>query len=79
METDIKKLWVALDERIKKVDDRVKRVDDKVDGVDIHAAQMASRIDELEKEREALRDDVSYLQSQSMINNHQCSGRQRFK
>ncbi|KAH3833253.1 hypothetical protein DPMN_106558 [Dreissena polymorpha] len=62
METDIQKLWVALDERTKKVDDRVKRVEDNVDGADIHEAQMASRIDELEKEREALRDDVSYLQ-----------------
>ncbi|XP_052256425.1 uncharacterized protein LOC127861783 [Dreissena polymorpha] len=69
METDIKKLWMALDERMKKVDDRVKRVEDKVDGADIHAAQMASRIDELEKEREAMRDDVSYFQSQSMRNN----------
>ncbi|KAH3696424.1 hypothetical protein DPMN_083889 [Dreissena polymorpha] len=30
---------------------------------------MASRIDELEKAREAMRDDISYLQSQSMRNN----------
>ena len=59
METDIKKLWVALDERMKKVDDRVKRVEDKVDGADILAAQMASRIDELKKVREAMREDVS--------------------
>jgi chromosome segregation ATPase len=69
MEKDMKNLWMALDERMKKVDERVQRVEDKVDGADIHSAQMISRIDELEKEREALRDDVSYLQSQSMRNN----------
>ncbi|KAH3722264.1 hypothetical protein DPMN_065220 [Dreissena polymorpha] len=69
METIIKKLWVALDERMKKVDDRVKWVEDKVDWADINAAQMASQIDELKKEREATRDDDSYLQSQSMRNN----------
>ncbi|XP_052249833.1 uncharacterized protein LOC127857477 [Dreissena polymorpha] len=50
-------------ERMKKVDDREKRVEDQAD---INAAQMATRIDRLEKEREARRDDVSYLQSQSM-------------
>ncbi|KAH3696434.1 hypothetical protein DPMN_083899 [Dreissena polymorpha] len=54
---------------MKKGADRVKRVEDKVDGADILAAQMASRIDELEKAREAMRDDISYLQSQSMRNN----------
>ncbi|KAH3696427.1 hypothetical protein DPMN_083892 [Dreissena polymorpha] len=54
---------------MKKGADRVKRVEDKVDGADILAAQMASRIDELKKVREAMRDDVSYLQSQSMKNN----------
>ncbi|KAH3713703.1 hypothetical protein DPMN_073500 [Dreissena polymorpha] len=48
---------------MKKVDDREKRVEDQAD---INAAQMATRIDRLEKEREARRDDVSYLQSQSM-------------
>ncbi len=54
---------------MKKVDERVIRLEDKVDGADIHTAELAERTRELEKERDALRDDVSYLQSQSMRNN----------
>lgn len=69
LEKDIKNLWVALDERVKKVDERVIRLEDKVDGADIHAADLTERLQVLEKERDTLRDDVSYLQSQSMRNN----------
>ncbi|XP_052791524.1 uncharacterized protein LOC128225794 isoform X1 [Mya arenaria] len=65
-EVDIKKLWVALDDRVKKVDARVKRLKDKVEGADMHAAVLTERMQNLEKERDTLRDDVSYLQSQSM-------------
>ncbi|KAH3690076.1 hypothetical protein DPMN_193038 [Dreissena polymorpha] len=54
---------------MKKVNDGVNRAEDKVDGADIHTAQMPYRIDELYTEREAMRDDVSYLQSQRMRNN----------
>ncbi|XP_052788391.1 uncharacterized protein LOC128223149 [Mya arenaria] len=69
LEKDINKLWGALDARVKKVDERVIRLEDKVDGADIHTAELAERTRVLEKERDALRDDVSYLQSQSMRNN----------
>jgi len=69
LEKDINKLWVAIDERVQKVDQRVTRLEDKVDGADIHAAQLSERMQELEKERDTLRDNVSYLQSQTMRNN----------
>jgi len=68
-EKDIKRLWVVHEDRSKKVEERVSRVEDKVDGADIHAAELAERVHELEKERDTLRDNVSYLQSQSMRNN----------
>ncbi|KAH3695189.1 hypothetical protein DPMN_082645 [Dreissena polymorpha] len=69
LEKDINKLWVAIDERVQKVDQRVTHLEDKVDGADIHAAQLSERMQELEKERDTLRDNVSYLQSQTMRNN----------
>ncbi|KAH3893093.1 hypothetical protein DPMN_017236 [Dreissena polymorpha] len=69
LEKDINVLWVALEDRVRKVDERVTRLEDKVDGADIHAAQMSERVQELEKQRDALRDNVTNLQSQSMRNN----------
>ena len=68
-EKDLNKLWVALEDRVRKVDERVTRIEDKVDGADIHAAQLSERVQELEKQRDTLRDNVTYLQSQSMRNN----------
>ncbi|KAH3723499.1 hypothetical protein DPMN_049287 [Dreissena polymorpha] len=69
IEQDMNKLWVAIEDTVKKVDKRVTRIEDKVDGADIHAAQLSERVQELEKERNTLRDNVSYLKSQSMRNN----------
>lgn len=65
----MKKRWVALEDKVKKVGERVERLENKVDGTDIHVAELSERVQELEKERESLRDDVSYHQSESMRNN----------
>ncbi|KAH3827699.1 hypothetical protein DPMN_129640 [Dreissena polymorpha] len=62
-------LWVVHEERAKKVEERLSRIEDNVDGADIHASELAERVQELVKERDTLREDVSYLQSQSMRNN----------
>ncbi|XP_052281151.1 uncharacterized protein LOC127878663 [Dreissena polymorpha] len=69
MEKDIKTLWLALDDRVKKVDERVSRLEHVTEGTDIAAAQVSSRIDGLERERDSLRDDLVYMKSQSMRNN----------
>ncbi|KAH3806176.1 hypothetical protein DPMN_134492 [Dreissena polymorpha] len=68
-ENDMKRLWVVHEDRAKKVEERVLRLEDKVDGVDIHAAELVERVQVLVKERDTLREDVSYLQSQSMRSN----------
>ncbi|KAH3692556.1 hypothetical protein DPMN_193105 [Dreissena polymorpha] len=49
-EKDIKRLWVVHEDRSKKVEARVSRVEDNVEGADIHAAELAERVQELEKE-----------------------------
>jgi len=66
---EVKRLWVALDDKVKRVDDRVSRIEDKVDGADIGAALLQEKVQGLEKERDTLRSDISYLKSQSMRNN----------
>ncbi|KAH3888550.1 hypothetical protein DPMN_012588 [Dreissena polymorpha] len=66
---DINELWVALEDRVRKVHERVTRLEDKVDGADLYSAQMSELGQELENESDTLRDNVTYLQSQSMRNN----------
>ena len=65
----VKRLWVALDDKAKRVYDRVSRIEDKVDGADIGTPLLQEKVQGLEKERDTLRSDISYLKSQSMRNN----------
>ncbi|XP_052258671.1 uncharacterized protein LOC127863292 [Dreissena polymorpha] len=67
-EKELKKIWVALEERVKRTDARVLALEEKVELVDVGATIVADRLVQLEKERNELRDDV-YLKSQSMRNN----------
>ncbi|KAH3849556.1 hypothetical protein DPMN_091959 [Dreissena polymorpha] len=68
LEKDIKSLWLSLEDRVKKVDERVSKLENFSEGADIAAAQVSSRL-ELERERDSLRDDLTYIKSQSMRNN----------
>lgn len=68
-EKEIKGIWLAIDDKMKKVDDRVTRLENAADGADIHSAQVASRVEVLEKEKERLQDDLAYVKSQTMRNN----------
>jgi hypothetical protein len=69
IEKDMNTLWLALEDKVKRVDERVSRLEHITEGADIAAAQVTSRIDELERERDSLRDDLVYMKSQSMRNN----------
>ncbi|KAH3777115.1 hypothetical protein DPMN_178552 [Dreissena polymorpha] len=66
---ELKKIWLALDDRVKRTDARVMSLEERVDYADVGAAQMAEKVAMLEKQREELRDDVAHLKSQSMRNN----------
>ncbi|KAH3739996.1 hypothetical protein DPMN_046690 [Dreissena polymorpha] len=68
-EKELKSIWVAIDDRAKKLEERVSKIKDKVDGADIGAALLASRIEDLEKAKASLGDEVTYLKSQSMRDN----------
>ncbi|KAH3850486.1 hypothetical protein DPMN_092898, partial [Dreissena polymorpha] len=66
---ELKKIWVALEDRVKRTDARVCPLEEKVELVDVGATKVADRLTQSEKERNELRDDVAYLKSQSMRNN----------
>ena len=68
-EKELNKIWVSIEDRVKRTDDKVTKVEDRVDSTDIEVAHMASKVSYLEKERNNLKDDVAYLKSQSMRNN----------
>ncbi|XP_052762354.1 uncharacterized protein LOC128204998 [Mya arenaria] len=68
-EKDLRKLWIALEDRVERTDDRVNKLEDKVESADVDASVMAERVTMLERQREELRDDIAYLKSQSMRNN----------
>ena len=68
-EKELKKVWVALEDRVKRTDERVAKLEDRVDATDIVVGIVDSRVADLEKRRQQLSDDVSYLKAQSMRNN----------
>ena len=68
-EVELKNIRCLVNNHTKKVDERIQKVEDKVEGTDMTIGLMASRVEELEEERDNLKDDVAYLKSQSMRNN----------
>jgi len=66
---ELNKMCVAMEDRAKRGDERLDRLEDRVDWTDIGGAQVESRLADLEKQREELRDDMAYIKSQSMTNN----------
>ena len=54
-EVELKNIRCLVNNHTKKVDERVQKVEYKVDGTDMNVGLMASRVDELEKERDNLK------------------------
>ncbi|KAH3774332.1 hypothetical protein DPMN_175711 [Dreissena polymorpha] len=59
LEKDTKTLWLALEDRVKRVDERVSKLEHSTEGADIAVAHVSSRIDDLERERNSLREDLT--------------------
>ena len=68
-EAEMKKLWLHINDENKKMGERVHNVEEKVDATDFSLGLMSDKVIHLEKERDLLKDEVVYLQSQSMRNN----------
>jgi len=68
-ESEFAKLWTYIKDSSGKTNERVGKVEDKVDCVDFSLGVINDKVINLEKERDSLRNEVVYLQSQSMRNN----------
>ncbi|KAH3861454.1 hypothetical protein DPMN_024384 [Dreissena polymorpha] len=73
-ERELKKVWVALDDRAKKTDEKVTNLEDKVEAADIGVGEVSSRVHDLERQRRQLSEVVNYLKAQSIGNNLIFSG-----
>ena len=68
-EKEIRKVWIAIEDRAKATEERVIRLEDRVELVDMGSTLMSTRVSDLERQRDELHAEVTYLQSQSMRNN----------
>lgn len=66
---DMKKLWITIEDKTKKLDEKVSVVEERVECCDFTLAATNEKVIALEKERDSLKGDVVYLQAQSMRNN----------
>ena len=66
---ELKKLWVVIGDSNKKSDERLTSVEDKAETADFNLGLANDKIVTLEKQRDKLKEDVVYLQSQSMRDN----------
>lgn len=68
-DTELKKIWTQIHDINKKNDERVTCIEEKTETMDFVISQTASKLSMLEKQKENLQNEVTYLQSQSMRNN----------
>ena len=66
---ELKRLWTHIEDKTKRTDERVHLMEERVDGVEFASGLMQDKLTQMEKERDKLKDQVTYLQSQSMRNN----------
>ena len=66
---EVKNMWSCLDRFTKKTDENIKKVDERLDNLEFTAGDRYDGIKQLEKEKEKLKDSLTYLKSQSMRNN----------
>ncbi|KAH3741012.1 hypothetical protein DPMN_047730 [Dreissena polymorpha] len=62
-EKEIRKVWVTIEDRAKATEKRVKRLDDRVDFVDMGSNLMSTRVSDLERQRDELHEERTYLQA----------------
>jgi len=66
---ELKKLWVYIEDKNARSVERIERVEEKTESTDFAIGVTNDKVIQLEKEKNSLRDEVTYLQSQSMRNN----------
>ncbi|XP_053393662.1 uncharacterized protein LOC128555406 [Mercenaria mercenaria] len=69
VEKEITKIWTYIGDHNKQLNERLSTVEDKAECVDFSLGVVNSKVIQLEKEKEAMKSEIVYLQSQSMRNN----------
>ena len=69
LDSEIKKMWSFIHEGVKKSEDRINILCDKTDNLDFSLGEACDKIKLLETTNKQLKDDLTYIQSQSMRNN----------
>ncbi|XP_052793207.1 uncharacterized protein LOC128227051 [Mya arenaria] len=68
-EKEVTKIWNFVQDQAKGVGERVVLIEDKMESVDLNLGIAVERIQSLEKQQIVLKDELCYIQSQSMRNN----------
>jgi chromosome segregation ATPase len=68
-ESELKKIWIYISDTNKATIERVGKVEERVETTDFSLSLANSKVLELEKEKDSLKDEIVYLQSHSMRNN----------
>ena len=66
---DLKKLWTLVEDKNKITENRLSAVEDKVDTCEFSQDKLYGKVVSLESEKQSLKDEIVYLQAQSMRNN----------
>lgn len=68
-EQEMKKLWLYVQDNNKALDTKILRIETVADDAGFAAGHVQDKVTRLEKQNSALKDELTYIQSQSMRNN----------
>ena len=68
-ESEITKVWATISDQNKKADEKAQYLEEKIESTDFSLGVMSEKVLNSERERDMIRNEVVYLQSQSMRNN----------
>ncbi|KAH3755190.1 hypothetical protein DPMN_189879 [Dreissena polymorpha] len=71
---ELKRICTAIEDRNRKLEERIAKVEEKGDSMDFGLGMANSKITMLEKTKDRLQEEVTYLQPYSMRNNLVFSG-----
>ena len=63
-ENEIRKVWVVIDDRAKGTGERVSPLQERLELINMGFTLMSTRVREIERKRDELHEEVTYLQSQ---------------
>lgn len=69
IETDMKKMWVHVHDNVKTTNEQISNMSDRIEALEFSLGTAHDQITQLNKEKVEIKDNLLYVQSQSMRNN----------